>query len=175
MSKKEDVFCLMQSKKNLIDAKTIGKKYILGVYEGTLSAFDIYIKYKEKVNGKWTKQRSPKHIHWTVDMLIKQYKDPLNTEKLLKFLIKKWKKIKGLKSESKRKTILKEVFKIKIPKEFLDLNYGIYSIEFLFRLAFLLMIQEKTNNSKAFMFEDLLNALKCKKDLFSVINIATHK
>ena len=171
----EEVFKLMKSKKSLINASLIGENYVLGVYKGKLSNYDILIKYKEKVNEKWSRQRTPKHIHWTVDMLIKQYNAPLNTEKLLKFLLKKWKKIKGIKSNKERESILTNVLKIKIPDKFINLNYGIYNIEFLCRLAFLLMIQEKTNNSKAFMFKKLLEALKEKKDLFSIISIATHK
>ena len=63
---------------------------------------------------------------------------------------------------------------IPIPDELKQLNYGIYSIEFLFRLAFLLMIQEKTNREDAYMFKNLLKALLEQKDLFKIISIATH-
>ena len=41
--------------------------YIIFVFQGTLSQFDIVIKYKK--DGK--RIRTPKHIHWVVDILMK--------------------------------------------------------------------------------------------------------
>lgn len=162
------------SSHQLIDAKKIEENYIIGVYKGELSNFDILIKYKEKQGNKWSKIRTPKHIHWAVDMLIKRYNNSDNTQKLIQFLINKWDGLVGIKSEQEQKTVLNNVMTISIPDELKQLNYGIYSIEFLFRLAFLLMIQEKTNREDAYMFKDLLEALLEQKDLFKIISIATH-
>ena len=107
-------------------------------------------------------------------MLIKQYSNPECTQNLIDFLLLKWDKIKGIQDTHIQKNVLKDVIKIKIPKKLSQLNYGIYDIEFLFRLAFLLMIQEKTNRSDAYMFKKLLESLREKKDLFKIISIATH-
>lgn len=41
--------------------------YIIYVFQGDLSQFDIVIKYKK--DGK--RIRTPKHIHWVVDVLMK--------------------------------------------------------------------------------------------------------
>ena len=41
--------------------------YIIYVFQGNLSQFDIVIKYKK--DG--TRIRTPKHIHWVVDVLMK--------------------------------------------------------------------------------------------------------
>ena len=41
--------------------------YILYVFQGTLSTFDIFLKYKK---GN-LRIRTPKHIHWAVDVLVK--------------------------------------------------------------------------------------------------------
>jgi len=41
-------------------------------------------------------------------------------------------------------------------------------------LAKLLMIQEKTNLETAYMFKNLLEALRGKGDIFSVVSIASH-
>ena len=41
--------------------------YIIYVFQGRLSQFDIVIKYKK--DGK--RIRTPKHIHWVVDILMK--------------------------------------------------------------------------------------------------------
>lgn len=162
------------SSHQLIDAKKIEENYIIGVYKGELSNFDILIKYKEKQGNKWSRIRTPKHIHWAVDMLIKRYNNSDNTQKLIQFLINKWDGLVGIKSEQEQKTVLNNVMTIPIPNELKQLNYGIYSIEFLFRLAFLLMIQEKTNREDAYMFKNLLKALLEQKDLFKIISIATH-
>lgn len=162
------------SSHQLIDAKKIEENYIIGVYKGELSNFDILIKYKEKQGNKWPRIRTPKHIHWAVDMLIKRYNNSDNTQKLIQFLINKWDGLVGIKSEQEQKTVLNNVMTIPIPDELKQLNYGIYSIEFLFRLAFLLMIQEKTNREDAYMFKNLLKALLEQKDLFKIISIATH-
>jgi hypothetical protein len=53
-------------------------------------------------------------------------------------------------------------------------NKGEYSIKFLMLMAKLLMIQEKTNYEKAYMFRQLLGQLKEHKDLFKIISTATH-
>ena len=41
--------------------------YIIYVFQGSLSQFDILIKYRK--DGK--RIRTPKHIHWVVDILMK--------------------------------------------------------------------------------------------------------
>ncbi len=175
MNKIKSPIELMKSKHfKILDAVQVNENYILAIYEGKLSDYDILIKYKEKRNSKWSRLRTPKHIHWTVDMLIKQYSNPECTQNLIDFLLLKWDKIKGIQDTHIQKNILKNVIKIKIPKKLSQLNYGIYDIEFLFRLAFLLMIQEKTNRSDAYMFKKLLESLREKKDLFKIISIATH-
>lgn len=63
----------------------INGTYILGIYKGTLSEYDILLKYRQKEDGKWSRIRTPKHIHWAVDMLVKQhYSEPHETDLLLK-------------------------------------------------------------------------------------------
>ena len=68
----------------------INGKYILGVYQGSLSEFDLLLKYRQLENGEWTRIRTPKHIHWAVDILIKQYCENNTTDKFLDFLIDLW-------------------------------------------------------------------------------------
>lgn len=162
------------SSHHLIDAKKIGENYIIGVYKGRLSDFDILIKYKEKQGNKWSRIRTPKHIHWAVDMLIKRYHNSDNTQRLIQFLIDEWDNLVGITNVHAQEAVLNNIMAISIPDELKQLNYGIYSIEFLFRLAFLLMIQEKTNRNDAYMFKNLLLALLEQNDLFKIISIATH-
>lgn len=60
-------------------------------------------------------------------------------------------------------------------KKYKDISsYGEYRIEFLILLAKLLMIQEKTNRSDAYMFKKLLEALRRGDDIFSIVSIASH-
>jgi hypothetical protein len=51
---------------------------------------------------------------------------------------------------------------------------GEYSVKFLILLAKLLMIQEKTNLETAYMFKNLLDALRRGDDIFSIVSIASH-
>jgi hypothetical protein len=53
-------------------------------------------------------------------------------------------------------------------------NKGEYSIKFLYLIAKLLMIQEKTNCSTAYMFRNLLKALEEHKDIYKIVAVATH-
>jgi hypothetical protein len=155
--------------------------YILAVYEGALSEFDLLIKYRQIENGKWSNIRTPKHIHWTVDILIKQHLESSATEKFLDFLINMWdNKIQPIKSEDERnallnpKNLLEEVNTEAIKYPSLA-NKGEYSIKFLILLAKLLMIQEKTNFEKAYMFRNLLEQLKEHKNIFKILQTATHR
>lgn len=154
---------------------------IVGVYQGSFSKYDILVKYRQRDRkGKWTYIRTPKHIHWAVDLLIKMHADREKIRKFLDFLIEIWNQTSSIKSEDERKRFLDiknllEVHKDKI-KEYQDIsNFGEYKIEFLILLAKLLMAQEKTNMPDAYMFRKLLEALKKGEDIFSIVSIATHR
>ncbi len=155
-------------------------KTIVGVYQGSISEYDILIKYRQKEKGgKWSRIRTPKHIHWAVDLLIKMHRDRAKIKNFLDFLIEIWNQTFPIKSEDEREKILDiknllDAHKEKIV-EYRDIsNFGEYRIEFLILLAKLLMIQEKTNMEDAYMFKKLLEALKKGDDIFSIVSIATH-
>lgn len=162
----------------------VNGKYILGVYKGVLSEFDILLRYRQKditQKSGWSRIRTPKHIHWAVDILLKMQSNEKETKRFLDFLILSWENsIKPLKSENDQKkllninTLLKEVNKEAKTYESLA-EKGEYSIKFLILIAKLLMVQEKTNMEKAFMFKQLLFALKEGQDIFKIVSIATHK
>jgi hypothetical protein len=42
-------------------------------------------------------------------------------------------------------------------------------------VAKILMVQEKTNMEEAYMFKNLLDALKEGNDIFRIVSIATHR
>lgn len=156
-------------------------KTMVGVYQGNFSRYDLLVKYRQKdKSGKWTHIRTPKHIHWAVDLLIKMHSNKQKIKKFLDFLIGIWNQTTPIKSREERiKTLniknLLEKHRDKI-KEYSDISqYGEYRIEFLILLAKLLMIQEKTNMADAYMFRKLLEALKKGDDIFSIVSIATHR
>lgn len=158
----------------------INGKYILGVYKGKLSDFDLLLRYRQLENDKWSRIRTPKHIHWAVDILIKQHCENKTTDEFLKFLIDLWDNdIKPLKSEVERDGLLDS----KALLDWVDTesdkykelaNKGEYSIKFLLLIAKLLMVQEKTNYEGAYMFKNLLEELKEHKNIFKVVSTATH-
>jgi hypothetical protein len=157
----------------------VNGSFILGVYKGSLSQYDLLIKYRQKNNEKWSRIRTPKHIHWAVDILIKMNLEKEKTKDFLNVLIDVWENIKPIKNEDDRKRFLKIDNLLEINQErfndYKELSkHGEYSINFLILLAKLLMIQEKTNLETAFMFKNLLNALRDGSDIFKIVSTATH-
>lgn len=68
----------------------INDTYILGVYQGTLSKYDLLLRYRQKESSSksgWSRIRTPKHIHWAVDAIIKMNHNSAETKKFLNFLI----------------------------------------------------------------------------------------
>lgn len=156
----------------------INAKYIVAAYQGIISDFDIVVKYRQKENNKWSRIRTPKHIHWAVDLLIKQSISSIETKRFLDFLISLWNSISSIDSyEARTRTLnidsLLNCHSDKI-QEFENLNkIGEYDIRFLILVAKLLMIQEKANREDAYMFKNLLESLKEGKDIFKIVSIAS--
>ena len=157
----------------------VNGSYILGIYQGTISAFDILIKYRQKINNKWSRIRTPKHIHWAVDILIKLHEDRERTQSFLDVLIGLWERTTPVKNREEQQKIL-SINKLLEDSQELISKYetlsqkGEYSIKFLILLAKLLMIQEKTNLETAYMFKKLLRSLRDGGDIFSAVSTATH-
>ena len=182
MSKREmsDFISVKSKKLPLLTQFPVNDHFQIGVYQGTLSKFDMIIRYKQLLNNEWTRSRTPKHIHWAVDILIKQHENPEATNKFLDFLLQQWNSVTPLLSEDERnsalntETLLKQVNDES--KNYPELaEKGEYSIKFLILLAKLLMLQEKTNYHKAYMFKNLLEQLKSHKDICKIVSTATHR
>ncbi len=162
-----------------INVFVINNMYIVGIYKGKISEYDIVIKYRQKEGNKWSRLRTPKHIHWTVDLLLKLQKEPDKTQEFIDILLKKWEEVEPIKSEEERKLRTNIEYIIEHYKDELD-NYkelskhGEYSVKFLVVLAELLMIQEKTNREDAYMFKKLLEALKRGESIYKIVSIAAH-
>lgn len=156
----------------------INGSYILGIYKGTLSDFDILLRYRQKEGEKWSRIRTPKHIHWAVDMLIKHYSEPHETDLLLDSLLKQWEQTVPLESKDDQEHLLSpEKLLADVNEEAKKYNKlagkGEYSVKFLILIAKLLMVQEKTNRRDAYMFKKLLEKLKEHKNIFEIVSTAT--
>ena len=173
------IISMQLKSKDLFKVFPVNGEYVLGVYQGSLSKYDLLIKYRQKENGKWSKIRTPKHIHWAVDILIKMSLEENKTKEFLEFLIDYWdNNVTPLTTEEDRISLLSDELLYDVNNEASQypelVEKGEYSVKFLLLIAKLLMFQEKTNLDTAYMFKNLLEALKEGKDIFKIVSIATH-
>lgn len=154
--------------------------FYVAIYQGSLSPYDVLIKYRQLEDGKWSRIRTPKHIHWAVDILIKQHLENNATEQLIDSLINLWdNQIQPIRNEEERaqilnpETLLNDV-NTEASKYTALAGKGEYSVKFLLLLARLLMIQEKTNYEGAYMFRNLLGQLREHKDIYKIVSTATY-
>ena len=179
---KEELVEFMTFKKGTVKplfVEQVNGKFIVDVYQGSLSEYDVLIKYRQFINGKWSRVRTPRHIHWAVDVLIKMHFEEKKTKDFLDFLIAVWEKTTPIRSKQEREKMLSlesllETFKKEIHEYEKLGERGEYSIRFLILLAKLLMLQEKTNLETAYMFKNLLKALRQGEDIFKIVSTATY-
>jgi len=146
---------------------------IIGIFQGNLGQnpdLDILIKYQEPNK----RVRTPKHIHWAIDFLIKKEHNKELTLEFVKYLREMWDKVEPFKTkEDQQKCELKLTTPEKL-KKFEELNqYGEYPVEFIGHIIELMMIEEKTGLPTAFMFKGVLDAIIQEKDIFSIVSKAT--
>lgn len=146
--------------------------YTIYIFQGELSKFDILIRY----NKENKRLRTPKHIHWVVDVLMKLQANKQLTHNFLEHIKLCWNKTIPLSNndyQTLKESIIKEENQINL-NEYLELNkYGEFNVEFLFLLMILLAIQEKTNRNDAYMFGNILAALLEEKlDIYKIVSTA---
>lgn len=148
---------------------------IIGIFEGNRGAnpdHDILIKYQEE--GK--RLRTPKHIHWVIDLLIKKEHNKELTLKFMKYLREMYDKVEAFKSKEDRVNFaLKETTKEKL-KIFEELNkYGEYKVEFIGHLIELMIKMEKNTppEKPAKVFKKLIDAMIQEKEIFVIVSQAT--
>ena len=121
--------------------------------------------------------RQPKHIHWVIDILLKEQKNHNEVISFIKCMRKLWDEIVGLQSNdysTLKDTIIKYKNKIEKHISILTLEGGEYPIDFISLLMILLMIQEKTNRPDAYMFKRILDELlKDNMDIYSIVRTST--
>lgn len=148
---------------------------IIGIFAGSRGANpdnDILIKYKEK--GK--RLRTPKHIHWVIDLLVKKEHNKELTLKFMGYLRSMYEKVEAFKNkEDRAKCLLEETTKEKL-KPFEELNrFGEYKVEFIGHLIELMIKMEKNTppEKPARVFKELMDAMIQEKEIFVVVSKAT--
>lgn len=162
--------------KSIIDIE-LQDKIILSVFPGELSENDILLLYKD-LSGRTKSQRyrTPKHIHWAVDLMLKREHNQKLTVELLQDFKNQWAKTKPLSERNSRAVYDSLVLSRdeKLLQKYKPLNlYGYYNTDFIIHLMELLMLQEKTNYPSAYMFLRVISELISGNDLFKVISTAT--
>ena len=147
---------------------------IIGVFQGSYGSnpdLDIIVKYKE--DGK--RVRTPKHIHWAIDLLIKKEHNPKLTKEFIKYLSDMWSEVQPFKSKADQQKCELGLANSEDLKKFEELDkYGEYPVEFIGKVIELMMIEEKTGNHEAFMFKGVLDALYEGADIFQIVQKATY-
>ncbi len=145
----------------------------LYVFPGSLSPNDIWVKYRKNSS----RIRTPKHIHWAVNLLIKKFLNRELTNSLLGVFQLCWDDVQGLPDRDADSIVgsLSIAQNQEHLRQFAPLNdLGFFKIDFLLHLMELLMLQEKTNNPNAYMFKDVLDGLLNSSDLYKIISAVTH-
>ena len=149
--------------------------YVIYVFQGELSQFDILVKY----NKDGHRIRTPKHIHWVVDILMKMQGNENLAKKYLLAIQKCWNNCNPLCSndfETLKSLIENGKKDIQIKKYFELNSFGEYDVEFLYVLMELLAVQEKTNRSDAYVFGSIIQELlEVETDIFKIVSTATFK
>ena len=149
---------------------------IVAVFQGNRGqrpALDIIVKYKQP--GKVL--RTPKHIHWVIDLLIKKEHAGTLANNFVEYLIKLYDHVDSFCSEDDRlNRVLVSDSNKDDTKAFQALNsFGEYSIEFTCYILELIAIQEKTSSPSAFMFRNVLSSILNGAEIFRVVGAATHR
>jgi hypothetical protein len=142
---------------------------VIGVFQGSRGknpSLDIIVRYKEP--GKQI--RTPKHLHWAIDLLIKKEHEPRLTKMFVCYLLSMWDKIAPFRSKAEQQKCQLKYSGDEYLSMFYELNkYGEYSVEFIAKVMELIMIQEKTGLATAFMFKGVLESIYKDKDIFSIV------
>ena len=153
----------------------LGDGTVIGVFEGNrgyIKDHDILIKYQER--GK--RIRTPKHIHWVIDLLIKKEHNKELTLEFMKYLRDMYDKVGAFTSkEDRTRCELKETTDEKLER-FKELNnYGEYKIDFIGHLIELMIKMEKNTSPEkpARVFRELMDAMIDEKEIFVVVSKAT--
>jgi hypothetical protein len=143
----------------------------IGVFQGSRNKnpeLDIIVKYQKKGGNV----RTPQHLHWAIDLLIKKEHDKELTKKFVGYLVGMWDKVHPFKNKQEQQKCELKFTNPENLKQFKELDkYGEYPVEFIGHIIELLMIEEK-NAERSFMFKGVLDSIYEDKDIFSIVSSA---
>ena len=146
--------------------------YTIFVFQGTISEFDIVVKYKKEKNKLCT----PKHIHWVVDILMKMQSKKKLAKAFLLSIKSLWDSCQPLQNNdfNTLKNLVLNCQNTINASQYSQLNrYGEYDVEFLLVLMQLLAVQEKTNRADAYMFGKIIEELlEADTNIFKIVSTA---
>ena len=146
----------------------------LVVFPGRISPNDIWIKYIDSnTSGR---MRTPKHIHWVLDILVKREHNRDLVNDFLKKMLNRWEEIKPL--PDREYTTIKDNLVFSMDENFVSKyraldSFGFWPMDFITFLIELLMIQEKTNNPNAYMFPKVVKNILEGNDPYRIVSDAT--
>ena len=136
---------------------------------------DILVKYLQR----GSRLRTPQHLHWAIDLLIKkQHKEALTVE-FADFLIKAYDRMQPFSSlEDRAKRLAYQIGTE--TNEAIGLfgaldAFGEYSVEFTYYILEIMSIAEKTGNPDAFMFRGVLSSILKGEEIFRVVSAASFR
>lgn len=149
-------------------------KICIYIFPGFISTNDIWVKYIDF--SSTGRLRTPKHIHWVTDLLIKREHEPDLVKEFLLKVLDRWDQIQPLTSRDidfiLRNLVLSRDQQLVSRYSVLD-KFGFWGMEFILHLVELLMLQEKTNRHDAYMFARVAEALLSSDDIYSIVSAAT--
>ena len=151
---------------------------IVWVFQGSKGDnkdLDIRVKYWDNLS-KTKSGRTPKHIDWVIDILLKKEHNKVLTLEFVRYLLDTYDRIEAFKTKEEQQKCELQYTRSDELKKFEPLNdYGQFSIEFLGCVMELLSREEKTGSKKAHMFRDVIEALYESNDIFAITNTATFR
>lgn len=150
-----------------------GGETIIAIFQGNRGQrpeLDIIVKYRQR--GK--RLRTPQHLHWAIDLLVKKQHDEPLTNAFVEYLIDLYDRVEAFRSEGDRleRPLISEANQRDL-EMFISLNeLGEYSIEFTCYILELIAIQEKTGNSNELMFRDVLSTILEGHGISRVVDVS---
>lgn len=148
--------------------------YVLQGSYGERPDLDIKVKYWDNL-CKTKGGRTPKHVDWVIDILLKKEHNAELTLEFVKYLLDNYDRIQPFRTKEEQQQCELEYTRSDELDRFQTLNeYGQFSVEFLGCVMELLSKEEKAS-SKAHMFRDLLQTLYETNDIFAITNAASYR
>jgi hypothetical protein len=142
--------------------------------KGNRPELDIVVKYRDRFT-KGARVRTPKHIHWVIDLLLKREHNRDLTLAFISYLLHAYDHVEPFRCVEEQRRCELKFSQLDALARFSALDrHGQYSTQFIACVMELLAIEEKTGFDGAFMFRGVLQALEDEKDIFALVSAATH-